>query len=339
MSGSRGLITGVGGQDGQLLARELSARGWQLYGVVLPGSPEAALDSLAALSSLELIKADLADVDVCRRVVADVAPDTVFHLAAISSVARSWAQPVQTAQVNGLSSVALMDECLQLTKRDGRQVRVVHASSAEIFAGTDQVPQNEATPLAPTSPYGAAKAFAHSMADVLRTNGLWVSNAVLYNHESPLRPDTFVTRKITAAVAAIASGSDEPLRLGNLDARRDWGWAPDYVDALIRIATYDRPDNFVVATGTSHSVREFVAAAFAAVDIEDWADHVQIDAEFVRPVDGADLVGDATKAHDELGWRTTKTFSDVVASMVRADLRILDDELHTSMSTAQGGNG
>jgi GDPmannose 4,6-dehydratase len=313
MTGPRVLITGSGGQDGRLLAEELSMRGWAVTGVVLPGSPDSPVTP-----ELNLVEADLADLDACRRIVSDVKPDFVFHLAAISSVARSWAEPVQTAQVNGMASVALMAACLELTQA-GHHVRFVNASSGEIYAGTGEVPQTEATSLAPTSPYGAAKAFAHCMADTFRSGGLWVSNAILYNHESPLRAKTFVTRKITSTAVEIAAGSEEVLRLGNLDARRDWGWAPDYVDCMIRMALHDRPDNFVVATGRSRSVRDFVAAAFAAVGIEDWRPHVEVDPEFVRPTDPGELVGDASKAHSELGWETTKSFTEIVAAMVSAD--------------------
>lgn len=338
MVGTRALITGVGGQDGQLLAIELSRRGWRITGAVIPGSLELRPESLTELPSLEIIEADLRDIDSCRRVIADARPDIVFHLAAVSSVATSWSDPLTTAQVNGLASVALMDECHRLSKRTGRPVRFVHASSAEIFAGTDQVPQDEGTPLCPLSPYGASKAFAHTMADTFRSNGLWVSNAILYNHESPLRPLGFVTRKITAAAAAIASGSGAPLVLGNLDTRRDWGWAPDYVDALVRIAMHDHPDNFVIATGISRSVRDFVTAAFEAVGIDDWSRHVQFDAQFARPVEGVELVGDAAKARNELGWRTTKTFSEIVAAMVIADVKIIE-ESRDNMSNAQGANG
>ena len=309
-----------------------------MWGVVLPDSPELQMDSLVELPGLSLIEADLADVDACRRIVSELAPNFVFHLAAMSSVARSWEQPIETAQVNGMASVALMAECLELSSA-GREVRFINASSAEIFAATREVPQNEATPLAPNSPYGGAKAFAHVMADTFRSNGLWVSNAILYNHESPLRPKTFVTRKITSAVAAIASDSGDVLKLGNLDARRDWGWAPDYIDCLIRMAMHDRADNFVVATGRSHSVRDFVTAAFAAVGIEDWSSYVQIDNEFVRPADAVELVGDASKAHVELGWCPTKTFAQIVEAMVSADLQSIDDVTHRRASTAKEGTG
>ena len=320
------LVTGIGGQDGTLLAGELSGRGCRIVGVLAPGTRYADTVSLGEQAGVELIEADLADTSTCRRLVSDVRPDTVFHLAAISSVARSWEIPVETAQVNAMASVALMAECLELTRQDGHEVRFVNASSAEIFAGTTQIPQDEATAPAPNSPYGAAKAFAHAMAQAFRQRGLWVSNAVLYNHESPLRPTVFVTRKITRAAAMIGAGRQSTLQLGNVEVRRDWGWAPDYVDCMIRMADHHEPDDFVVATGTSHSILEFAEAAFAAAGVVDWRDRIEVDADLVRPTDSADLVGDPGKAERTLGWRRTKTFPEIVAAMVAADLTDMGED-------------
>lgn len=314
------LVTGIGGQDGTLLAGELSARDGRTVGVLAPGLRDGAVEALGELPGVELIEADLADPSTCRQLVSDVRPDTVFHLAAISSVGRSWELPVETAQVNGMASVALMTECLDLTRRNGREIRFVNASSAEIFAGTTRIPQDESTALAPNSPYGAAKAFSHSMAQALRARGLWVSNAILYNHESPLRPTAFVTRKITRAAAMIGAGLQQTLQLGNVEVRRDWGWAPDYVDCMLRMAQHGEPDDFVVATGTSHSILEFAEAAFVAAGVADWRDRIEVDPNLVRPADSADLVGDATKARTLLGWQPTKTFPEIVAAMVAADM-------------------
>ncbi len=317
------LITGAGGQDGTLLAQEISARGCRTWGVLGPDTLEPRREFLTGLPGVSLFEADLSDVGTCRRIVADTRPDYVFHLAAISSVEQSWADPLETAQINATAALALMVECLETAGRGGSDVRFVNASSAEIFAGAGEVPQSERTALAPVSPYGATKAFAHMMAVVFRSRGLRVSNAIMYNHESPLRPATFVTRKITSGVAEIAAGAQRTLRLGNLDARRDWGWAPDYIDCLIRIANHDKPDDFVVATGTSHSVRDFVVSAFAAAGIEDWTSHVDVDRSLLRPADSAELVGDASKARRELGWRPTKSFEQIVEAMVQADLDAL----------------
>jgi len=199
-------------------------------------------------------------------------------------------------------------------------VPVVQASSAEIFGQPDRSPQDEDTPIRPVNPYGAAKAFAHHTCGVLRRQGLHAATAILYNHESPLRPRQFVTRKITSTVAAIARGKADRLELGNLDARRDWGWAPDYVDAMVRAARADRPGDYVVATGIAHSVRDFVATAFTHAGITDWEPLVHVDQALARPVDATELVGDATRAAMQLGWTPTVGFEEVVARMVAADL-------------------
>jgi GDPmannose 4,6-dehydratase len=197
----------------------------------------------------------------------------------------------------------------------------VQASSAEVFGQPATSPQDEDTPVRPVNPYGAAKAYAHLMTGVYRSRDLHASSLVLYNHESPRRPRHFVTRKITSTVAAIARGEADRLVLGNLDARRDWGWAPDYVDAMVRAARADRPADYVVATGEGHTVRDFVAAAFAAAGIDDWAGLVEVDPAFVRPADATDLTGDATRARRELGWAPTVGFTELVARMVEADLQ------------------
>jgi GDPmannose 4,6-dehydratase len=196
----------------------------------------------------------------------------------------------------------------------------VQASSAEIFGQPDHSPQDESTPVRPVNPYGAAKAYAHLMVDVYRRRDLHAVSAILYNHESPCRPPEFVTRKITSTVAAIAAGRADRLVLGNLDARRDWGWAPDYVDALVRAARTEQPQDFVVATGESRSVREFAAAAFARAGITDWAPLVSSDPALMRPADAVELRGDATRAREVLGWSPAVGFAELVAHMVDADL-------------------
>jgi len=199
-------------------------------------------------------------------------------------------------------------------------VRFVQASSAEIFGTPETSPQDESTPVRPVNPYGAAKAYAHLMVDVYRARDLHAVSAILYNHESPRRPEQFVTRKITAGVAAIVRGSERRLRLGNLEASRDWGWAPDYVDALVRAARADRAQDFVVATGESHSVADFAAAAFAHAGISDWAAYVEVDPDLLRPADAVELRGDATRARTALGWEPTVGFKELVGRMVSADL-------------------
>ena len=202
---------------------------------------------------------------------------------------------------------------LQVQDKLGRPVRFVQASSAEIFGQPDRSPQDERTPLRPVNPYGAAKAYAHLMVDVYRRRDLHAVSAILYNHESPHRPPEFVTRKITSTVAAIAHGRADRLALGNLDARRDWGWAPDYVDALVRAVRADTARDYVIATGVSHSVRDFVAAAFTRAGISDWEQLVTVDPEFVRPADPTELVGDASLARTTLGWQPTVDFDELGA--------------------------
>lgn len=312
---TRALVTGVGGQDGSYLAERLLADGLEVHALVLdderrpPHCPP----------EVTLHVGDVADVEGTRRLVLDLAPDEVYNLAAISSVAQSWQEPDLVARVNGMAPVGLLESARLLHDR-GRDVRVVQASSAEIFGEPARTPQDEDTPVRPLNPYGAAKAYAHLAVGVARQRGLHASSMVLYNHESPRRPEKFVTRKITSTVAAIARGRADRLVMGNLDARRDWGWAPDYVDAMVRAARAETPRDYVVATGESHSVGDFVAAAFAEAGIEDWQPLVHTDPAFVRPADATDLVGDSSLARAELGWSPTIGFTEVVARMVAADL-------------------
>lgn len=312
---TRALVTGVGGQDGSYLAERLLADGLEVHALVLgderrpPHCPP----------EVTLHVGDVADVEGTRRLVLDLAPDEVYNLAAISSVAQSWQEPDLVARVNGMAPVGLLESARLLHDR-GRDVRVVQASSAEIFGEPARTPQDEDTPVRPLNPYGAAKAYAHLAVGVARQRGLHASSMVLYNHESPRRPEKFVTRKITSTVAAIARGRADRLVMGNLDARRDWGWAPDYVDAMVRAARAETPRDYVVATGESHSVGDFLAAAFAEAGIEDWQPLVHTDPAFVRPADATDLVGDSSLARAELGWSPTIGFTEVVARMVAADL-------------------
>ncbi|WP_137293689.1 GDP-mannose 4,6-dehydratase [Nocardioides dongxiaopingii] len=311
-------ITGVGGQDGGYLAELLLARGVEVHALVLAGEPTPDVPA-----GVRTHVGDVADVDGTRALLLDLAPDRVFNLAAISSVAQSWAEPDRTALVNGTAAVGLLESAHRVAERTGRDVRFVQASSAEVFGQPPSSPQDESTPVRPINPYGAAKAYAHLMVAVYRGRGLHASSLVLYNHESPRRPTGFVTRKITRAVAAIAAGAPGPLVLGNLDARRDWGWAPDYVAALAAAGDAAHGDDYVVATGVAHSVRDFVAAAFARAGVTDWERLVEVDPALVRPADATELVGDATKARTALGWTPTVDFADLVGRMVDADLGLL----------------
>lgn len=316
------LVTGLAGQDGSYLTESLLAQGFEVHGVVRSASDAAPI--AAAHPSVIIHALDLADTEGIDRLVTDTSPDEIYNLAAISSVYQSWQEPVLTARVNALAVVQLVDSAWNLQVSTGRPVRFVQASSAELFGQATVAPQDERTSIAPVSPYGAAKAYAHHIVSVYRGRGLAAANCVLYNHESPRRPESFVTRKITAGAARISRGLQETLQLGTLAVRRDWGWAPDYTRALEMALRAERPDDFVIATGETHELSEFLAIAFARVGIEDWRRHVEIDPAFSRPVDPTEQVGDASKAREILGWSTTRTFAEVVEAMVDADLAVLD---------------
>jgi GDPmannose 4,6-dehydratase len=316
------LITGVTGQDGSFLAELLLSEGVEVHGLVRPGDP--GIDAVRALApGLVIHDGDLADQESIDAVVDAVRPDEVYNLAGISSVALSWEQPALTADLTGAGAVRVLQAVLGHQRSTGRDVRFLQASSAEIFGEPAVSPQTEDTPLHPINPYGAAKAFAHTVTGQMRSRGLHASTVILYNHESPRRPDAFVTRKITKAAAAIARGSQDPLMLGNLDAQRDWGYAGDYVDAMRRAVRGDEPGDYVVATGHARTVADFVAAAFTAAGVPDWSSHVGVDPQFVRPRDATLLVGDATRAREVLGWEPSTSFDDLVRLMVEADLAAL----------------
>lgn len=319
----RALVTGITGQDGGYLAERLLADGVEVHGLVHAGDAgERAL--LARSPQVRLHRGDLTDAASLRLAVAASDPDVVVNLGGISSVALSWREPELTADVTGTGTARLIDAAWEHGEKRGRPVRFVQAGSAEVFGNPDSSPQDETTPLRPTSPYGAAKAFAHGLVGVYRARGMHASSLLLYNHESPRRPESFVTRKITAGAARIARGLQDELVLGNLDARRDWGWAPDYVDAMVRAAGHDTPGDYVVATGVAHSVHEFVDAAFTRAGVPEWHGRVRVDPQFVRPTDATLQVGDAAKAARELGWVPTVQFEELVGRMVDADLALLD---------------
>ncbi|MDX6208495.1 MAG: GDPmannose 4,6-dehydratase [Frankiales bacterium] len=313
----RALVTGVSGQDGWYLSQLLRDKGYQVSGLVRDGDAAEIPDGVTVLTG------DLADSDSIAQAIATSRPTEIYNLGALSSVGMSWEQPLPTAEVTGLGLLRLIHAVRQAYGRETPDVRLIQASSAEIF-GDAPAPQNENTPIAPVTPYGAAKAYAHHSAKVYRRAGLFISTGVLYNHESPRRPDTFVSRRITLQVAMIARGKAERLSIGSLDSRRDWGFAGDYVGALYLIAQHPIPDDFVIASGQSRSVGDFVAAAFARVGITDWRQRVELDPDFVRPVDTAEQRGDASKAREVLGWRPSLTFEEMVAEMVDADLARVD---------------
>ena len=306
MSGGRVLVTGAAGQDGGYLVERLLAQGREVHALVRDAAAPLPPDVVRHVG-------DVRDPDLFPALLRRCRPAAVHHLAGLSSVATSWQQPALAAEVNGLSAVRLLEAC----SRAEHVPRVVLACSAEVFAASRTSPQSEDTPLAPASPYGASKATALLSARVHRAAGLPVSAALLYNHESPRRPMSFLSAKVVAGAVAAAAGNPDPLRLGNLDAVRDWGWAPDHVDAVLRM-TDGPPDDYVVATGNGRTVRDFVAATFAAVGLPRWQEHVVVDEAFVRPADAAVLVGDASRAREVLGWRPAVGFDELVLRLVRA---------------------
>lgn len=312
------LITGVSGQDGSYLAEQLLGLGWSVHALTRAADDESAQIPAAIKSH----PGDLNDHDSIVHALRDAVPDVVFNLAGSSSVARSWEFPAETISVNSTAVAAFLEATWRLREETGKDIRFVQASSAEMFGSAAEVPQSENCPIRPVSPYGASKALAHNLVQIYRSRGMFASTAILYNHESPRRPVSFVTRKITSQVARIALGRAHSLQLGNLDAVRDWGWAPDYVDAMYRIATHSKADDFVIATGQSHTVRDFVASAFAAAGIDDWSQYVQVDPRFVRPADASEMRGDAGKARRELRWKPTVEFGEMVGHMVRKDIML-----------------
>ncbi len=316
------LITGITGQDGSYLTEFLLDRGYEVHGIVRRSSTFSTqrIDHLyqdphEPKPSLHLHYGDLTDGSSLARLVRTIEPDEIYNLAAQSHVAVSFMQPGYTGHVDALGVVHL----LEAIRDSGVATRFYQAGSSEMF-GDAPAPQNEETPFQPRSPYAAAKLYAHHMVRNHRdAYGMFAVSGILFNHESPRRGETFVTRKVTRAVAAIVSGTQQALYLGNLDARRDWGHARDYVVAMWLMLQQDAPVDFVCGTGETHSVRDFCARAFGHVGL-DWEPFVQIDPAYFRPTEVEHLCADAQRAHDQLGWRPRITFQELVEEMVEADL-------------------
>jgi GDPmannose 4,6-dehydratase len=313
----KALITGVTGQDGSYLAELLLANGYEVHGVVRRSSTEN-FERIAHLAGkISLHQADLLDqlslIDVVKR----VGPDEVYNFAAMSFVPTSWQQPVLTGEFTAIG-VTRMLEAIRLLGPE--RIRFYQASSSEMFGKVRATPQRESTPFYPRSPYGVAKVYGHHITVNYRESyGMYCVSGILFNHESPRRGREFVTRKVTDAVAAIKLGLQKELRLGNLDAKRDWGYAGDYVHAVWLMLQQDQPDDYVIATGETHSVRELVTVAFDYVGL-DWREYVVEDPAFIRPAEVEALVGDASKARKVLGWQPKVSFADLVRMMVDADL-------------------
>jgi GDPmannose 4,6-dehydratase len=327
-TGRRALITGITGQDGSYLAEFLLDRGYEVHGVIRRASTfnTDRIDHLYRDPHdpgvrLRLHYGDLTDSSGLRALLERVQPDEVYNLGAQSHVRVSFDQPEYTADVVALGALRLLEAVRDYQGRTGRQVRFYQAGSSEMF-GNAPPPQSEATPFRPRSPYGVAKVYAHlQTVNYREAYGLFAANGILFNHESERRHETFVTRKITRAATRIALGLQTTLYLGNLDARRDWGHAQDYVEAMWMILQHSQPDDFVIATGESRSVREFLDAAFALVGL-DWRPHVAVDPRYFRPAEIDRLEGDASRARAVLGWRPRVTFEELVRRMVAHDMEL-----------------
>ena len=318
MTARKAMITGITGQDGSYLAEFLLEKGYEVHGLVRRSSSFNTWRIDHVRDRLVLHYGDLVDQNSLVRTLGLVGPDEVYNLAAQSHVKVSFEMPDYTADVTGLGVLRLLDAVREL----GSKARVYQAGSSEMFGLVQETPQTEKTPFHPRSPYGVAKVFGHWMTINYREGyGMHASNGILFNHESPRRGENFVTRKITMGLAAIKKGASKELRLGNLDAKRDWGYARDYVEAMWLMLQQEQPDDYVIATGETHSVREFLEEAFSYAGLE-WEQYVRVDPKYFRPAEVDVLLGDPAKARAALGWTPKVSFRDLVRLMVDADMEI-----------------
>jgi GDPmannose 4,6-dehydratase len=311
----KAFITGITGQDGSYLAEILLEKGYEVYGMIRRSSSfnTARIDHI--FGDVELVFGDLSDGSVLNQLMRTIRPDEVYNLGAQSHVRVSFDVPEYTADTDAMGTLRLLDAI----REEGVQARFYQASSSEMFGKAREAPQTEETPFHPRSPYGVSKVFSYWITRNYReAYGMYAVNGILFNHESPRRGPTFVTRKITRAVGAILRGEQEDLKLGNLDAKRDWGYAKDYMDGAWRMLQLDEPDDFVLATGETHSVEEFLDAAFGHAGI-DWKQYVKIDERYFRPAEVDLLIGDYSKAKAAFGWEPTVRFHELVRMMVDAD--------------------
>ena len=319
------LIFGGGGQDGQYLSQQLRLAGWEVFVGLRPGRIAPARPG--GRETRRLIEVDVLDVEQVAGAIDRVQPDVVFHLAGFTSVGASWRLPAQAISVNSLGALNALEAVRQFTERTGLECRLVHASSGEIFAGMGSGLCSEESPITPVSPYGVGKAAAIESLRHFRDHfSVDARAAILFSHESPLRSGDFVSRRISDQVAAIHLGKGSQVRLGNISARRDWGFAGDYTRAMQAIAAHGEAEDFVIATSESHSVRDWVEAALSQVGIVDWQERVVTDDDLLRPDDPPILVGDASKARDVLGWRPTVSFEALVSLMLEDSIRRLASE-------------
>jgi GDPmannose 4,6-dehydratase len=330
----RALITGITGQDGSYLAELLLKKGYEVFGLIRRSSVKRYERIESFMDQIQPMEGDLTDQSSLDSVIHSVQPDEVYNLAAQSFVPVSWNQPVLTGDVTGLGVIRV----LEAIRKHCPKTRFLQASSSEMFGKVREMPQNEMTPFYPRSPYGVAKTFGHYITVNYRESyGLYACAAIGFNHESPRRGLEFVTRKVTHQVARIKCGLADKLAMGNLEAKRDWGFAADYVYAMWLILQQPEPDDFVLATGETHSIRELLQVAFDAVGL-DWKQHVECDAKLMRPAEVEYLCGDASKARQKLGWRPRLGFAELIQLMVQADLEALQISEAAALSQ-HNGNG
>ncbi|WP_131785512.1 GDP-mannose 4,6-dehydratase [Protofrankia symbiont of Coriaria ruscifolia] len=331
------LITGITGQDGLYLGELLINKGYEVFGLVRGQSnPKVAMVE-KTLPGVQLLEGDLTDLPSLIGAVEIAQPDEVYNLGAISFVGLSWRQAELTGETTGIGVLRMLEAIRIVASDEMGGIRFYQASSSEMFGKVRETPQRETTPFHPRSPYGVAKTFGHYITVNYRESyGAHAVSGILFNHESPRRGVEFVTRKISRGVARIALGAQEKIALGNLEARRDWGFAGDYVDAMWRMLQRDTADDYVVATGETHSVRELLDTAFSHVGIDDWSPYIVQDPRFLRPAEVDVLVGDASKARDLLGWRPAVDFRTLVEMMVDADLTAVRSDLDREDATLRG---
>lgn len=330
----KALITGITGQDGSYLAELLIAKGYEVHGIIRRSSSfntgrieHLYRDFHEEGAPMRLHYGDIADGSRLEKIIDIVEPDEVYNLAAQSHVRVSFDQPVYTADVTGVSVMRLLEAIRTVAGDTAQKIRFYQASSSEMYGAVHAIPQSETTPFHPRSPYACAKVYAHyQVLNYREAYGMHASNGILFNHESPRRGETFVTRKITRGLARILAGKDKKLYLGNLDAKRDWGYAKDYVEAMWLMLQQDAPDDYVVATGETWSVRDFLDRAFQRVGL-DWTDFVEFDPRYLRPSEVDLLIGDASKAKRQLGWEPRTSFDELVKIMVDGDLEA-EGQLH-----------
>ena len=315
------LITGITGQDGMYLGELLDSKGYEVYGLVRgQNNPKVAIVQ-ELLPNAKLLFGDLTDLGSLLRVIEASDPSEVYNLGAISFVAHSWENAGMTVDVTGKGVLNMLEATRIHAGSDPGSIRFYQASSSEMFGKVQEIPQRETTLLWPRSPYGVAKVFGHYMTINYRESyGMHASSGILFNHESPRRGIEFVTRKVSTAVARITLGKQDSLTMGNLDASRDWGYAGDYVEAMWRMLQQPTADDYVIATGKTHTIRDLLDVAFARIGISDWSSHVSYDKKYERPAEVDQLIGDAGKAKEVLGWEPTVAFKELIEMMVDSDI-------------------